>query len=314
MKKIIIILSIFIVGCSTPNDELKQGKIERESISIVTKVPGRILDIYVQEGDRVQHGDTLAILDLPEVNAKHLQATGALNAANAQYAMSVQGATTGQVRQLEAKQNALKEQYDFAKKSLERMQVLLKDSLVPQQTYDETFAKYQGAKSQYLAVQEELNEARTGARIEQQQMALGQKTQAKGLLEEVTTAHNERYIIATQDMHIQSITLNAGELALPGYTLFSGFIENSVYFRFTIPESELANIHVGNEINLKVFYNNQELKGTVQTIKQLSGYADIATAYPDFELHESLFEVKIKPSDISETKNLINKATITFKL
>jgi hypothetical protein len=34
---------------------------------------------------------------------------------------------------------------------------MLKDSLVPQQTYDEIFAKYQGAQAQYIAVQAELD-------------------------------------------------------------------------------------------------------------------------------------------------------------
>jgi HlyD family secretion protein len=48
-------------------------------------------------------------------------------------------------------------------------------SKIPQQTYDEIFAKYQGAQAQYIAVQAELDEAKKGARIEQQTMARGQR-------------------------------------------------------------------------------------------------------------------------------------------
>jgi HlyD family secretion protein len=55
-------------------------------------------------------------------------------------------ATENQIIQLEAKKQGLKQQYEFAQKSIERYGNMLKDSLVPQQTYDEIFAKYQGAQ------------------------------------------------------------------------------------------------------------------------------------------------------------------------
>jgi HlyD family secretion protein len=48
------------------------------------------------------------------------------------------------------------------------------------------------------------------------------------------------YIVA-QDMSIETITLNLGELAL-GYTLFKGYITSSIYFRFTIPENQLDKV------------------------------------------------------------------------
>jgi len=76
--------------------------------------------------------------------------------------MAVKGATDNQIKQLEAKLMALKEQYQFAQKSIRRLNNMLKDSLIPQQTYDETFAKYQGALAQYNAVQAELDDAKKG--------------------------------------------------------------------------------------------------------------------------------------------------------
>jgi hypothetical protein len=90
------------------------------------------------------------------------------------------------------------------------MNAMVKDSLVPQQQYDEVFAKYQGAKSQMIAVDAEIADVKNGVRIEQQTMALGQKDRAQGALEEVQVAEKERYIIAPQDMKIESITLKLG--------------------------------------------------------------------------------------------------------
>ncbi|MEZ7499882.1 efflux RND transporter periplasmic adaptor subunit [Flavobacterium sp. Arc3] len=317
MRKIIalLILATLFISCGKMKNENQiQGEIEKEQIAVVSKIPGKILKIFVKEGDLVKKGDTLAILDIPEVEAKKTQAEGALTSANAQYNMAVNGATDNQIKQLEAKKRGLKEQYEFAQKSIKRLGNMLKDSLVSQQTYDETFAKYQGALAQYNAVQAELDDAKNGARKEQQTMALGQQNRAIGALQEVETANKERYIIAPQDMSIETITLDLGELALAGYTLFNGYITNSTYFRFTIPENKLSRIKKGQDISVHVVYNNKDIKGTVTTIKQLGAYGNIATAYPDYEMQESLFEIKISPINIQETKELISKTTVTLTL
>lgn len=315
MKKAIIstvIIFLFIACQKTEKGNLIQGKIEKEQIAVVSKIPGKILKIWVKEGDLVQKGDTLAVLDIPEVDAKKSQAEGAVVSAKAQYKMAVKGATENQIKQLEAKKTGLKEQYEFAQKSIRRLTNMLKDSLISQQTYDETFAKYQGAQAQYNAVVAELDDAKKGARIEQQTMALGQQDRALGALQEVETANKERYIIAPQNMSIETITLNLGELALPGYTLFNGYIDNSIYFRFTIPENQLGEFKKGQEITVHVPYKKENIKGKISTIKQLGAYGNIATAYPDYEMQESLFEIKITPVNMEQTKDLITKTTVTL--
>ncbi|MCA0383397.1 MAG: HlyD family efflux transporter periplasmic adaptor subunit [Bacteroidetes bacterium] len=316
MKKIYLLLVVVIsaVGCGKPKAEVIQGKIEREQIGIVSKIPGKIIEIRIQEGDFVRKGDTLAILDIPEVDAKKSQAEGAVQSAKAQYDMTLKGATDNQLKQLEAKQKALKEQYELAQKSINRLSNMLKDSLVSQQMYDEAFAKYQGAQSQYLAVQAEISDVKYGARIEQQKMAFGQQERALGALQEVSVADSERYIIAPQDMTVESITLKAGELALPGYTLISGTISESTYFRFTIPESRLSKVQKGQEVTVNIVYNKSQVKGKITSVKALGAYANIATAYPDYEIQESLFEIKISPIDVEQAKDLFKKTTVTLEL
>src|SRR5690606_19167489 len=89
-------LALLLQACSQQSQTANypQGKTERESISVVGKLPGRIQKLNVKEGDLVQKGDTLAILDAPEVAAKMAQAQGAVKSASAQYEMSVRGAST----------------------------------------------------------------------------------------------------------------------------------------------------------------------------------------------------------------------------
>ncbi len=309
------ILLVFVSCSNKKIDPAFMGKIEREQISVVTKVPGNLEKVFVSKGDLVKKGDTLAILDIPEVDAKKQQAQGALKSAEAQYQMAIKGATDGQIRQLQNKVNGLKEQFEFAKKSMNRLNIMLKDSLIPQQQFDEVYAKYQGAKNQYEASKTELEEARTGGRQEQQAMALGQQLQATGAISEVDAAEQEKYMLAPQDMSIEAINLRTGELALPGYPVFSGYIDNSIYFRFTIAESKLGNIKTGDKVKIKVLYKDAELiDGVVTIVKALSSYANIATAYPDFDMQQALFEVEVRPTDPEKVKELITKASVSLEL
>lgn len=292
-----------------------QGKIERDQISVVTKIPGKIDQILVHEGDEVKKGETLFVLQLPEVDAKKSQAEGAVNSAEAQYKMAKKGATENQLKQLRAKVAGLKEQLDFAEKSNRRLKNMLRDSLVPQQSYDEVYAKYQGAKNQYLAATAELADAENGARVEQQQMALGQKERALGALQEVDVAEAERHIKAPQNMTVETINLKVGELALAGYSIANGILEESTFFRFTIPENKIGQLQKNQEVILKVPYkNNMTLKGKIVSIKALNSYANISTAYPDIDQQQSQYEVKIVPVNSKQASQLLTKANIILDL
>lgn len=319
MRKFIYILGVAALiqscGHDTPLKNSFEGKIERDQIAVTTKIPGKVHQILVSEGDVVQAGDTLMILEFPEVEAKSIQAKGALESAEAQYKMAVKGATENQLKQLRAKRDGLREQYEFAQKSLTRMENLIKDSLIAQQKYDEVYMKFQGAKNQYLAVQAELADAENGSRIEQQKMALGQKERAIGAVSEVDVATKERFILAPQNMTIETINLKVGELALAGYSLLSGYLVDGTYFRVTIPERQLQNLTVGSKQELLLPYlKDKKIEAEVVSIKALNSYANIATAYPDFEQQESLFEVKLKAVQLDDARTLLTKATFILHL
>lgn len=314
-SSILLIGLLALAGCASKKRDADrvEGKAKKDVISFAPKVTGRILKIYVAEGQTVKKGDTLALLDVPEVSAKIAQAQGAVNAATAQEQMARNGATADQLKQLQAKYKGLKEQYEFARKSYERATNMFNDSLMSPQSYDEIYAKFHGAKAQYDAVVAELDDVKRGTRIEKVEMAAGQASQAKGALQEANVAYSERYIIATNDMEIETISLNRGELATAGFALFNGYIPGSTYFRFTIPESKIAPFKTGQDIKMQVSYNKEDVDGTVAYIRQLTRYADITTAYPDYQIQDAIYEIKVQPKDMSKVKDILVNATVLLK-
>jgi HlyD family secretion protein len=306
-----LILSLFSIDCGK-REKPMLGKIKRETIALSPKVTGRILRICIREGVQVKPGDTLAMLDVPEVNAKIEQARGAVRASSAQHLLADNGYTSNQLKQLRAKYAGAQEQFAFAQKSYSRANSIFNDSLLSPQAHDEAYAKYQAARAQLDAVTAELNEAERGTRFETKLATLGQQEQAKGLLQEVQVAYSERFILATNYMTVETITLHEGELATAGYPVFSGYIPNSTWFRFTVPESKIAPYKKDQEITIYVPYNKKSFKGRILTIKQLPRYADITTAYPDYEMDDAIYEIKIAPEDEKSAEELLYNATITL--
>ena len=80
-----VVLIVALIGFLALDREpdVIQGQMEVEEYRVSGKVPGRILQLRVKEGDHVEAGDTLAIIEAPEVEAKMAQARSAVDAASA---------------------------------------------------------------------------------------------------------------------------------------------------------------------------------------------------------------------------------------
>lgn len=308
---LISIVMLFLASCGNSNHKVLEGKVKRETISLAPKLAGRILKIYVRESDVVKAGDTLALLDIPEVRAKVQQAEGAYFAASSQYEMAKHGATREQKEQVVAMYKAAKEQFDFAEKSLRRIQNMFNDSLVSPQAYDEVLSKYNMARSQLEAAQAKKQEITGGLRDEQVRMAQGQKNQAEGVVNEAHNAFNERYIIAPKEMVIETIALHEGELALPGYNIFVGYELNSTYLRFTVSESNVSKFRIDSTYEVTVpFKSNETVKAKLVSIIELAKYASKTSSYPNYQLGETVYELKFSPDNKEEAKKYFNNFTV----
>jgi len=318
MKKInyIILAAIVMLSACHNGSNLKnkiEGKVKKDQIAIAPKVPGRILKIYVNESDIVKEGDTLALLDMPDIEAKLLQVEGAYISAKAQYEMALNGATQYERKQIEAKYAADYKQYLLAEKSFSRIKQMFNDSLIATQKYDEVLAKYNASKAQLDATLAQKNDIANGVRKEKIEMALGDMKRAEGAYKEVLTAFNERYIIAPKDMTIESITLKAGELLLPGYNFIIGCELDGIYFRFTINEKKIGKYEKDKTYNVEVPDSKLIIPCKLTGIKQLAGYANKTSSFANYELGEAVYELKLVPEDYSIVKNIYVNMTVLLE-
>ena len=139
-----VVVIVGLIGYLTlgPKEEVIQGQVEVNEYRVSSKVPGRILEIRVKEGDYVKAGDTLVIIDAPDVKAKQAQAESAQNAASAMDQMAQAGARQEQIRgAFEVLQQA-KAGLEIAEKSYNRVQRLFDEGVMSEQKRDEAYANY----------------------------------------------------------------------------------------------------------------------------------------------------------------------------
>ncbi|HLV43175.1 MAG TPA: biotin/lipoyl-binding protein [Brumimicrobium sp.] len=306
---------LFSISSCTENEKttLNRGKVKFETVSISSKLGGRVAKIYVEEGQQIQKGDTLAFIDIPEVVAKMMQAEGAIMSAQGQLEMAFNGATNEQLIQIDQKLNSAIAQLNFAQESFNRLEGMYQDSLVSQQQFDEVKMKLVMAQAQVDAIKAKKQEVTKGTRSEQINQAKGQLDRALGAKEEVFVASNEKYLIAPANMSIETISLEEGELLSPGYSLFNGYKMNSVFFRFTIPESKVYDFKVNQELTVMNPYTKEEYSAKITAIKQLAHYADITSTSPLYELDEAIYELKVIPIDEQSGRSFYLNSTVLIK-
>ena len=128
----VVVAVVGLIGYLTlgSKEEVIQGQVEVNEYRVSSKVPGRILEIRVKEGDYVKAGDTLVIIDAPDVMAKQTQAESAQSAASAMDEMAKAGARQEQIRgAFEVLQQA-KAGLEIAEKSYSRVQRLFDEGVM----------------------------------------------------------------------------------------------------------------------------------------------------------------------------------------
>ena len=277
--------------------EIIQGQIEVSEYRVSSKVPGRVLELRVKEGDYVKAGDTLAIIDAPDVKAKMMQAESAENAAAAMSEMANNGARKEQVRAAYALLQQAKAGLDIAKKSYERVQRLFDEGVMTAQKRDEAFANYKALEAQTKAAQSQYDMAVNGARQEEKKAAAAQVDRAKGAVEEVNSYINETMQIAQMEGEVSDIYPKTGELIGSGSPIMSISQLNDMWGTFNIREDQLEGMKNGSVFKAFLPAFNKEIRMKVYYIKDQGSYATWKATKSNGEYDLKTFEVKARPLD-----------------
>lgn len=295
----LVVAVVAVIGAMSIKQEPEtiQGQVEVSEYRVSSKVPGRILEIRVKEGDYVNVGDTLAILDAPEVRAKMTQAQSAENAAAAMDEMANNGARQEQVRGAFAVLQQAKAGLEIAQKSYNRVQRLYDEGVMTAQKRDEAFANYKALEAQVKAAQSQYDMARNGARTEEKKAAAAQVNRAKGAVAEVTSYIHETMQIAQMAGEVSDVYPKVGELVGTGSPIMSVSLMNDIWGTFNVREDQLDGMKVGSIVTAFVPAFKKEIRMKVYYIKDQGSYAVWKATKSNGQYDLKTFEVKARPMD-----------------
>ena len=295
---IVIILLIAIIGyfVSKPKPLVIQGEAEASEYRVSGKVPGRIEEMYVKEGQMVHKGDTVAFIDSPEVRAKLAQANAVKAAVSAQSRKAKNGARKEQIAgAYELYQTALVQE-DVMKKSFERIQKLYDQKVIAAQKYDEVKAKYDAAVAQTKAAKSQYDMAVNGARAEDKAAAQALVDQANGALMEVESYLGELYLTSPADGIISAVFPKVGELVGQGAPVASVTDLNDIWFTFNVREDYLHGMKQGDKITVIIpALDGKEVPATVNYVAVRESYATWKATKETGMYDAKTFEVRAVP-------------------
>ncbi len=290
---VIVALIGFLALDRTP--EVIQGQVEVEEYRVSSKVPGRIAELRVKEGDHVSAGETLAIIDAPEVQAKLAQAQSAKDAASAVEQLAQNGARKEQIEGAYQLYQQAKAALEIAEKSYKRVQNLYDEGVVTAQKRDEALAGYKATEAQMKAAKSQYDMAVNGSRAEEKKAASAQVSRAQGAISEVNSYIDETVQTAQMAGEVSAVYPKIGELVGTGTPIMSIAIMDNVWGTFNIREDQLNNIKIGSELTVYVPSFDKEIKMKVYHIKDQGSYAVWKATKASGQYDLKTFEVKARP-------------------
>lgn len=296
-----LIAAVSVLGIifSRPKEAVIQGEAEAAEYRISGKVPGRIEAFYAAEGDMVHKGDTLVLIDSPEVRAKLAQANAAYAAAAAQRNKANTGARKEEIAgAYEIWQKALVGK-DIAKKTLDRATRLHEQKVISDQKFDEATAQYNAAAATAEAAKSQYDMAVKGAREEDKAAAIALVDRANGAVMEVKSYLSELKLTSPVDGVISARYPHVGELVGTGSPIMTVTDLSDMWFTFNIREDKLHSMKSGDKLRLSIpALDGKEIDATVTYIAARESYATWRATKETDQYDAKTFEVRAVPTAV----------------
>lgn len=294
---VIIIVALLGLLFINQEEETIQGQVEATEYRVSSKVPGRILEYRVAEGQQVAVGDTLAILEAPEVQAKMEQAQAAQAAAEAQNVKAIKGARSEQIQAAYEMWQKAKAAVTIMEKSYQRTKSLQEQGVVPLQKLDEVTAQRDAAIATERAAFAQYSMAKNGAQREDKQAAEALVDRARGAVAEVASYIRETYLTAPTAGEVSEIFPKMGELVGTGAPIMNVAQLQDSWVSFHVREDRLQDLGMGKEFTAIVpALGNREVRLKVYFLKDLGTYAAWKATKATGQFDLKTFEVKARPT------------------
>ncbi|ESK57308.1 HlyD family secretion protein [Acinetobacter tjernbergiae] len=261
-----------------------QGRVEAETVHISTKVPSRIEEFYVTDGQPVKKGQALVRFVSPELEAKKEQAQAALQSATAFHSTVYRGAQQENIETLYANWQAMKTQADLAATTYKRGENLFQQGVISRQRRDEMLAAQTSARETAEAAYQQYARAQRGSTEQQKLTADAQVAMAQAAVKEANALTEETKLYSPTDGTVSKTYGKPTELVATGIPVVSILEDHDLWVGLNVREDMYSSIYktktlegfipaLNRKANFKVKKIDAEGDfATIKTTRQTGGY------------------------------------------
>lgn len=230
------------------------GRIEATEIDVSTKLPGRVQEILVREGDFVTAGQAVARMQLDSLNAQRAEAEAGRQ--QAQYsAVAAQAQVTlrqSDVAAAKAQVAQRASELDAAKRRLARSQTLSAEGAASVQELDDDRARVRGAEAALAATRAQVTSAEAAVAAAQAQVvgAHSSVDAASATVARIDADISDSVLKAPRDGRVQVRVAQPGEVLAAGGRVLNLLDLSDVYMTFFVPETVAGRIALGSEVRI----------------------------------------------------------------
>ncbi|MEL7356708.1 MAG: efflux RND transporter periplasmic adaptor subunit [Cyanobacteria bacterium J06560_6] len=250
--------------------------ISKDTVNLSPKTTGRLADLYVQQGDRVEAGQVVARMEVGSLAAEQQQREAQLAQAEADYAKILAGNREEDILQAEARLVSAQSQVDLTTTRLARFENLARQGAISQNDLDQYVNEAQSAVANFNEVQQQLEATASGSRSEEIAAAAANVAAAQAQVKVIETELADANIRAPFAGYVTQTYATIGAIVTPTTTASATASATSssilalsagLEVEVDILEANIGQIQVGQSVEIVAeAFPNQVYEGRVQRI------------------------------------------------
>lgn len=312
-------LSLLGLCACKPSTNQYQGYVEGNLTYVSTPFDGQLIKLKVQRGDSVTVGQLLYQLEPQPQSSAFTQALATVKQLTANLADLEKGGRPSELETINAQIDQAIAQLNYAKLALKRSNTLVKTQAQAQETLDQNLQNAAVLENKITELKANLTTAQLGGRIDAVNAAQAALEASQAARSQAEWSLQQKTRLAPVTGHVFDIYFRQGEQVPANRGVLSLLAPKDIKALFFVPETQLANISLGQTVSVGCDGCQKDIKATIRFISPIAEYTP-PVIYSESTRSKLIFEVEAyfddatvfqmhpgQPLYITVTTNKVNK-------
>jgi membrane fusion protein YbhG len=283
-----------------PSELEWSGTVEAHTIEVGSRVGGRVQGVSVLEGDAVEAGQALVLLEKGDLPAQRAIAEGQLEQVKAALekvaSRTLPTARRAEIAEAQARLQAEQAMQEKAQADDERTRKLFSAGAATRVDADNATLARRSASAQVSAVRAQLEMLLRGTPADVRS-ARGLVEAAEGRVRQIDVMLDELVIRAPRASRVETLDLRPGDILPPNAPAVKLLEPAELYVRIYVPETEIGRIHPGLEVPIFVdSFPGKAFRGLVESVASLGEFTPRNLQTAD-ERADQVFAARVRIED-----------------